>query len=356
MAARPGGARSLNGPVATGGGAVPVVREPRRGPVAEARAPAGGRVHWDLVRLRVHVAPPTGGESAAAAGGTLPYREATELDRCIKTMGEGAAEECRAEVLGEAVQPKPVPPPPPACVPAGFDRPGYLAQPGTSPQDFGLTTLDGPVGVPVPQTSPVKGGVRFDQMAAIMAPIRSAFTKAGSFTEGTVHFLGGGGQGDCPSKTMDMRWTITSDGAARIAQGEQEHCSDLALAFDLSLRRYAQVVNDFAAAKRVFPNHRAAVRALTAKTGAAPDKWASVFRCLACKTEGRDHIGWHTPRPAERKPSIRNGCADPEFIIMAASLPEVSKHPSAEIIKDCGETPGVPAAIGPETKRCMQRP
>jgi hypothetical protein len=296
-----------------------------------------------------------GAEPGTEAGGTLPYREATELDRCIKTMGEGAAEACRAEVLGEPIEP-PVPaPPPPACTPTALDRASYLAA-GGSTQDFGLTTLDGPVGVPVAQTSPVKGGVRFDQTAATMAPIRSICMKAGKFTEGKVHFLGGGGRDDCQSKTMDARWTITAAGAVRIAEAEQEHCRDLAYAFDLSLRRYADAVNDFAAANRKFSSHGAAVKAVAAKTGVAPDKWASVFRCLACKTELRDHIGWHKPRPVERKPEPRNGCADPEFIITAGSLPEVGQHGPAEIIKECGETPKVPPAVGPQTQKCMQRP
>jgi hypothetical protein len=35
------------------------------------------------------------------SGGTLPYREATELLKCIKIMGEDQAEYCRQEVLGE---------------------------------------------------------------------------------------------------------------------------------------------------------------------------------------------------------------------------------------------------------------
>ena len=38
------------------------------------------------------------------------------------------------------------------------------------------------------------------------------------------------------------------------------------------------------------------------------------------------------------------------------TLDEISKHPPAEIIKDCGETRGVPPAIGTETQKCMGRP
>ena len=41
------------------------------------------------------------------AGGTLPYREATELAKCIQIMGNESAEYCREEVLGEK--------PPPRC-------------------------------------------------------------------------------------------------------------------------------------------------------------------------------------------------------------------------------------------------
>lgn len=52
---------------------------------------------------------------SARRGGPLPYREATELSRCLEIMGEENAAYCRQEVLGQAPPP---PAPPPACVPS----------------------------------------------------------------------------------------------------------------------------------------------------------------------------------------------------------------------------------------------
>ncbi|MBA3946492.1 MAG: DUF4157 domain-containing protein [Herpetosiphonaceae bacterium] len=40
-------------------------------------------------------------------GGTVPYREATELSDCIRVLGEGSAAYCRQLVLGEPVPPRP---------------------------------------------------------------------------------------------------------------------------------------------------------------------------------------------------------------------------------------------------------
>lgn len=54
---------------------------------------------------------PAGEPRRTSPGGTLPYREATNLLDCIRIMGEANAEYCRQEVLGEPPQPLPLPPP-----------------------------------------------------------------------------------------------------------------------------------------------------------------------------------------------------------------------------------------------------
>jgi hypothetical protein len=83
---------------------------PAAGTRASARAsgaPAPARTGTPLLQR----APLDGDDPSAVRqrGGTLPYREATELNTCIRIMGEANAAYCRQQVLGE--QPQPTPPP-----------------------------------------------------------------------------------------------------------------------------------------------------------------------------------------------------------------------------------------------------
>ncbi|MEZ4734075.1 MAG: DUF4157 domain-containing protein [Caldilineaceae bacterium] len=161
---------------------------------------------------------------------TLPYREATELVECVRIMGEDNAAYCRQEVLGEQPQPTPPPPPPPPCTPTALPRAQYLAQPGTSTDDFGLTRLAGTVSVPVVQTRRVRGGFRLEETAAALPPITSVYTDAGIFTEGTAVFLDSGGA-ECPSGRYPMRWIIAADGRARFVMANW----NIALIFSMPL-------------------------------------------------------------------------------------------------------------------------
>ncbi|HEX6288338.1 MAG TPA: DUF4157 domain-containing protein [Herpetosiphonaceae bacterium] len=291
---------------------------------------------------------PDQGQPGAREGGTLPYREATELAECIRIMGQESSDYCREQVLGEVPQPTPPPAPPPPCDPQGLPRAQYLTQPGTSTGDFGLTTLAGTVTTPVVHTTRARGGVRIDATAAALPPITSVFTQAGTFTEGTAIFVSQGG--DCRSGRYDIRWTILPDGARKIREGELEHCADFQYAFDISLRRYADAVNTLAASGRVFPNQRAAEAHVTRLVGAAPGNWGAIFACLAGKTTSRDgahgYRGWHTPRPHSIPPRLDTSCAFTRQVIGGTSLPDVGQHPPSEIIKDCGEVPARAGGAG----------
>lgn len=276
------------------------------------------------------------GPDPADRGGTLPYGEATELLECIRIMGQENAAYCRQEVLGE--QPQPIPPPPP-CSPTGLTRDRYLAQPGATTNDFGLTTLSGTVTVPTVHTTRMSGGVRLDETDAALPPITSVFTDADTFTEGTSIFTSQGG--DCPSGRYPIRWTIFPDGARKIREAELEHCADFRYAFEISLKRYADAVNRLALSGRTFPSQRAAEAHVSRLVGAQPANWSSIFECLARKTQRRDgqsgFRGSHTPRPMMREPRLETSCAFTRAVISGSSLPEVGQHPPSEIIKDCGE-------------------
>lgn len=237
----------------------------------------------------------------------------------------------------------------PTCHPQGLDRATFVKKDSTT--DFGLTMLDLPaVAYPSLRTLPAKPhGVNVAPTTAALPSIPSIFTKAGVFVEGDAIFLGQD-QYSCASQKYPIKWYITTQGAQKIMEGEQEHCNDFQYAFDISLKQYAEAVNSLAAGHRVFPSQKAADAALKRITGVAPADWKTVFVCFAQKSLLRDPgprggPSWHTPRPTLLAPRWPD-CKEARAIITAASLPEVGKHPSSEIIKGCGEKPAHSARTG----------
>ncbi|MHB1057967.1 MAG: eCIS core domain-containing protein [Rhodanobacter sp.] len=224
------------------------------------------------------------------------------------------------------------------CSPTGKKRADFLKEPNVTTDDFGLTRLDvNAVVFPAFSTKRMRGGFVIEPTTAALPAIQSVFTDADTFTEGEAHFIAQDG-GECPSGKKPIRWIITSGGAAKIKQGEQEHCDDFQLAFDLSLKRYAEAVNTLAG-HHVYASQAQAERAVTRIAGLAPKDWPGTFLCLARKTRLRDGSnGWHTPRPMMRPPRLDTGCDHVSAWVQASSLPKVGQHPSAEIVKDCGET------------------
>lgn len=236
------------------------------------------------------------------------------------------------------------------CDPKGLSRADYLKEPGTSTDDFGLTTLSGTVSVPVVHVSRTRRGFVLDPTGAELPPLTSVFTAAGNFIEDTIISIGD--NTECPSgRKYPLQWRILPGGAQKIREGELEHCADFQHAFDISLRRYAEVVNELAAKKVVFASQRAAEHHATRLVGPRPDTWSDVFACLAKKTKIRDNAKWHTPHPLTRPPRLEDDCKFARAYV--TGLPEVGKHPSAEIIKDCGEGPpikGKSTAVSTGTK------
>lgn len=224
------------------------------------------------------------------------------------------------------------------CDPKGLKRVDYLAAAGTSTGDFGLTVLDvTSVTYPEAVTSKGKGGHVFKSTTAALPVIPSIYTAADTFTEGEAHFISQGGPYDCPSGKLPIRWTILAAGANRIRAGEQEHCNDFQLAFDRSLKRYADAVNALAASGRKFPSQAAAERALKRQVGADPADWRTAFVCLARKTRLRDKGGLHDPALLKRPPQHKDGCAFSSVYVHKDSLPKVGTVPSGDIVKDCEE-------------------
>lgn len=276
----------------------------------------------------------------------LPYREATELAECISIMGEDNAAHCRSIVLGEDSElpvntsinvNTPAAVTPTACNPIEKTRAQYLAEPGTSTSDFGLTALHGMGTVPRVQTNRTRRGFVVLPTQAVIPRITSVFTGAGQFTEGEIIFTGD--DRGCRQGRYPIRWNITRGGAQKIKDGEKEHCDDFHYAFNTSLARYATAVNTVAQSNRLFASQRSAERHLERTVGVAPNNWNNVFRCLARKTLLRDGQrgarGSHTPRPSTRPPMLRDNCQFARVYLTARSLPHVGQRSSSQLITGC---------------------
>lgn len=234
------------------------------------------------------------------------------------------------------------------CTPTGMSRRAFLAATGNRRDIFGLTVLSGQVTYPAVGLTRAGRRFRLQPTQAALPTIQSRYTQSGRFSDGeTRNFPGSPG---CPRDSYPVQWRITPSGAAKIAAGEQEHCNDFQYAFDVSLRRYAEAVNQLAQSQRTFSGSRAANRYLTRVTHVSPANWQTVFECLARKTLLRDTVargaarGWHTPisrnlGPDDRAIRARHRCRYFERRITASSLPQVGRHPSSQIITGCGLRP-----------------
>jgi len=278
----------------------------------------------------------------------LPYRQATELTDCVRIMGQENATHCRSIVLGEESIPSgstnysnntQASTPTSNCNPTAMTCTQYLAEPGTSQNDFGLTTLRGSVTIPTVHTSRTRRGRLVSPTSAALPPLTSVFTGAEQFIEGQANFSGDGS--GCPSGRYPLRWRITTSGAQKIKEGEQEHCDDFNHAFNISLDRFAKTVNAVAQSGRTFRSQSHAERHIERIVGIPPADWSNVFECLARKTLLRDgqrgFRGSHTPRPIKHPPTRgRNrDCEFAEAVIAGQSLPQVGQRPSSQVITGC---------------------
>lgn len=229
----------------------------------------------------------------------------------------------------------------PTCDPIGLARKDFLAQPNTSTEDFGLTRFAGTASMAL-TTRKVKGGVMLEPLKVALPAITSVYTKADTFIEGTAVVLSQEGA-DCPGGKVPLQWRIFAPGAAKIREGEMEHCEDLQYAYDVTFGWYGQVVDGLIAKGRTFPSEAAAFKHLQKLTGTDPANWSAIFRCLAKKTEKRDGRkftnGWHTPQVKALPPRLNDSCKFSRvFVTGAANFPELGK-PTPTVINGCGESP-----------------
>jgi hypothetical protein len=219
----------------------------------------------------------------------------------------------------------------PSCNPQGVTIDEFLKQAGNTDDSFGKTTLNrGDV------TNPevvLTNGVLQKTTAGM--PVSSFYLLPQTFKDKGSVIIQDGGAGEehhfCPKGTYDKYWQITQSGSDKIKEGEQEHCNDFTLAFNLSLAKFRDAVN--AAAGQKFASDALAKASLEKQTGVHPDQWNNYFWCLASKTKERDSQKWHSPKSVRTR--VDEHCQKAITPLSAGNLPDIGQHPSAEIIKDC---------------------
>jgi hypothetical protein len=144
--------------------------------------------------------------------------------------------------------------------------------------------------------------------------------------------------------TYERTLIIKTDGEKKIFEAEKEHCDDLKYAFDISLGRYKDVVNDLAKRKVEFVSQEAAEKEVTRRVGREPANWAKHYSDLLEKTKIRDKKFWHTAGgrspgivnvdvSGARNPKTGNPIALKPFIVDKDSFPEVGKNKPPDVIK-----------------------
>ena len=173
---------------------------------------------------------------------------------------------------------------------------------------------------------------------AEMPPIRSAFTEAGEYVEGSWQDI----SEECKAERIRLgtskfpiHWTMTPEGATKTKEAEQEHCNDIRAAFDVTLASYASAINNLAAAERMAPKPDDVVTEAVRAAGVAPDAMLYQFYQMALKTKLRDDSDWHTAQPSgdriKRDHPKKVNCQY-FYTIDATSWPQVGVHGSHEVM------------------------
>ncbi|WP_419788543.1 hypothetical protein [Mucilaginibacter sp. SP1R1] len=217
------------------------------------------------------------------------------------------------------------------CDPQGVTYDEFLKSTGNVKDAFGITKLTNN-GVTFPQIV-LSGGVLQKTSAGIQ--VSSFYLKPQIFKDTGVVILQEddrtGENNFCSRGKYERYWNITTPGANKVKEGEQEHCNDFKLAYTLSLVKFRDAVN--AAAGKKFASEKQAKAYLLKQTKVDPDHWNDYFWCLASKTEDRDKMNWHLPKNI--KPRLDKKCEKAMIYLNDINLPEIGKHSSAEVVDGC---------------------
>jgi hypothetical protein len=169
-------------------------------------------------------------------------------------------------------------------------RPGQLSPP------MGLTVMHGSVTLPSVTTQPAnrngRSGVTVSQATAVLPPVRSIYTGPGQFHEGTYRSQDAPPGCVAPSSGYPIDWMLSSEGSARIRDGELEHCRDLQCILAVMLH-YARAI-DRLLAGRFFANDMAVDRERRRLSIPSNEIIAQVVECMIDTFDQRDARGYHS--------------------------------------------------------------
>jgi hypothetical protein len=196
--------------------------------------------------------------------------------------------------------------------------------------------------------------------------LSSTYTKAGTYADGTEDtprnqiVLPGSTKPQprpCQGKRVAKQLKVLPEAADLFRRGEIEHCEDKKLAFSLSLAKYNQAISELAAADFCMaeppdPGAKAQSPVPKVPAGGCPEEGRTRFKrrtgvelddinritgCLMDKSGLRDSNQWHTAVPQDLFYSP--DCTTVTYIYGAGAVPDVAgrRHPSAAIVKGCGE-------------------
>ncbi len=241
------------------------------------------------------------------------------------------------------VPPNPIPQPVPVpltmkCDSNGFSRQDFLARNGNNKDELGRTSITSSPAILNPSLlkfQQQKGKtVSLLPFQVSLPVVQSLFTQAGDFFEDTSKFFC---QQNCDCKSGDypLKWRILKDGAEKIKAGEQEHCDDFNLSYQLSIFRLATLVNQLSATQQIFADEITARNQIRQAIGFDADSWLSKFNCLnnlSVKRRDKSSPPFHAPIRRIKIPDIATGCKFMELRISSGSFPEIGNHPSVNVV------------------------
>jgi hypothetical protein len=213
---------------------------------------------------------------------------------------------------------------------------------------FGLTTLSGAGGTaPEFKVEPAPSGkrVKVKETSASLQPIEMKFLSVGAYPDSSQTYSRACQKDSAPSCVagkFPVYWNVTTTGSSKIAEGEQEHCTDYRFAFYLVLGRVAEEVNQLARGGKTFFNEAAAKKELAKTVKLDPSDWVAYFNCLCEEaSDVRDRSHWHRPQtPSDAniriEPLQPGGPMVAKLPISSASLPQIGKHDSGEVVVNKG--------------------
>ena len=246
---------------------------------------------------------------------------------------------CQSPVVPPGPIPQPLPVPlSMTCDSNGFSRQDFLARNGNNKDELGRTSITSSPAILNPSLlkfQQQKGKtVSLLPFQVNLPVIQSLFTQAGDFFEDTSKFFC---QQNCDCKSGDypLKWRILKDGAEKIKAGEQEHCDDFNLSYQLTIFRLATLVNQLSATQQIFADETTARKQIRQAIGFDADNWLNKFNCLnnlSVKRRDKSSPPLHAPIRRIKIPDIATGCKFMELRISSASFPEIGNHPSVSVV------------------------